>query len=228
MLNEGGLFGVPMTSGNDLHDIAIKGSPAFRSFADFERSSLGAKLLMAPESGAPSAPQFQAAVLKKAFGDDWGWLNRDTKEQLINLVGSGKEAFSAEAPSVLYRDFVNNGFARGTSPERRVVLDSEFGLNGMQELFRRAALARRAVQHTPSEYAELKVHGPVSVTAENWAGALLREPNVDSEGQKLLETLVRSGVPVVNVERPGVYREEAAEIARLLQRQAGPARKQPL
>lgn len=215
-LNEGA--GLGMAAGgieNPLHQLAIQRSPAFRSFKSFENSPLGAKLLtrgMANEKG------FQDAVLNKAFGDDFGWMNRQAMTEAIESVPYGRESFikmMTSDPNLRFSPIYQQYLANGFKPED-LAADAP-------ELYRRAALARRAIGHTPSEYAELKVIGSVPVNRDTFAGVLMdrgAEP-------RTLEILDQLGLPYINRSDPAYHGVPTLELVNRLQSGMGAAARQP-
>lgn len=215
-LNEGAGLGVAAGGGeNPLHQLAIQRSPAFRSFKSFEKSPLGAKLLtrgMANEKG------FQDAVLNKAFGDDFGWMNRQAMTEAIESVPYGRESFlkmMTSDPNLSFSPIYQQYLANGFKPED-LAADAP-------ELYRRAALARRAIGHTPSEYAELKVLGSVPVNRDTFAGVLLdrgAEP-------RTLEILDQLGLPYINRSDPAYHGVPTLELVNRLQSGMGAAARQP-
>lgn len=168
-LNEGSQLGVP-SGGNESfwHTLAVQTSPAFRSFQAYERNPLGAGLLA---RGYASEAAYQQKALDAAFGADFGWLDRAAKQAAVARVPRGLGDFKdALDPTEMGSDFDPiltsyrlNGFtgvdARGEAAQ----------------LYKAAALARRGIQHTPSNYAELKVLGSVPVNSDSFAGAILQD-----------------------------------------------------
>lgn len=168
-LNEGSQLGVP-GGGNDnfWHTLAVRTSPAFRSFQAYERNPLGAGLLT---RGYANEAGYQQKVRQAAFGDDFGWLDRAAQQAAVERVPRGLGDFKeALDPTVMGSDF---------DP----ILTS-YRLNGLTgvdaqgeaaQLYKAAARARRGIQHTPSAYAELKVLGSVPINSDSFAGAILQD-----------------------------------------------------
>lgn len=206
-MNEGHELGMPFELGKNsyFHDLAMKTSPAFRSFQQYERSPLGAKLL---KKGYANEDVFQQRVLEKAFGDQFGWMSDAAKRELIDWVPYGQGSFrgliedaaAQGVPSQTAWTYLNNGFA------------NEHLMADLPGLYKSAALARRAIQHTPSNYAELKVLGSVPINADTFAGASTRGealPEVKRAFDKL-------GIPLVERSLSATPEEEML-IAKMLQ-----------
>lgn len=209
-LNEGGVVGEvnPDVSDNFLHQLAVRTSPAFRSFQAYERSPLGAGLL---RSGRARESEYQQEVLRRAFGDDFGWLSNEAKKELIRNVPAGpgdlRDSLDPGLPlSQVGRSYQANGFnlsdARGEAGE----------------LYKAAALARRGIQHTPSEYAELKVLGSVPVNADTFAGAMVQHGAMP-ETERILKYL---GLPVIEKSRSWTPEQELEAITALQRGMAAP------
>lgn len=194
-MNEGGKLGVPQKNdplsggfGGFWHDLSMETSPAFRNFQAFERSPLGAGLLRerSVDHGA-----FQKKVREKGFGDQFGWLGSSAQEDAVRMVPRGpgemadvlslKDLRDDATGAALQQDFLRNGFT------------TEQMLKAAPDLYKAAALVRRGIQHTPSDYAELKVMGSVPINPDSFAGAVVRGqimPDVE-------DALKRLGLPVV-------------------------------
>lgn len=214
-LNEGGLLGLKGGSTGDLyHDLAITTSPAFRSFKAYEQSPIGGKLLKAnpmPESA------WQKAVVNKAMGDDFGWLGEPAKKEIIQMVGQGKkgpgspgsfETFMKEQSeeswvnTYLWHDYKVNGFTR------------EQFLKDLPHVYKQAALARRAIQHTPSRYAELKVIGSTPLNRDSFAGAVFQD-EARTPARTLLE---QAGIPIIERHSQAYRNMSDLEIVEMLQK----------
>lgn len=214
-MNEGGSLGIPQKNdplsggyGGFWHDLSMETSPAFRSFQAFERNPLGAGLL---RKNHVDQNAFQRKVRERGFGDNFGWLNSSAQEAAVRLVPRGpgelRDILAGEAlddydvGAALRQDFIRNGF----TPEQMVA--------AAPELYKAAALVRRGIQHTPSDYAELKVMGSVPVNPESFAGAIVRGqalPNVR-------DALQRLGLPMVESSL-GASPEEQLQLVNALQR----------
>ena len=196
------------------HDLAINTSPAFRSFKAYEQSPIGGKLLKAnprPESA------WQKAVVNKAMGDDFGWLGEPAKKEIIQMVGQGKkgpgspgsfETFMKEQSEEsllntnLWHDYMVNGFTR------------EQFLADLPHVYKQAALARRAIQHTPSRYAELKVIGSTPLNRDSFAGAVFQD-EARTPARTLLE---QAGIPIIERHSQTYRNMSDLEIVEMLQK----------
>lgn len=190
--------------------VAITDSPAFRSFAQFEKSPKGADLLVDTSAGGkPNYGNIAADAQNKAFrGMEW------------------------QSPAERH-DIMRQATEYGPTPSL------------LPEQLQAGRALRDAYRKLPSEYAELKVHGPTPVTQENWAGAVVGPMRDMSEAdEKVLQALIQSGVspvtphdslrrlpydhPLYPWNDAGLGVQNRFDLADELQRQAGPARKQPL
>lgn len=211
-LNEGTDLGVVSSTGSFLHDLSIKSSPAFRSFKSFESHPLGARLLKGPE-GIGQQPEWQLKAINKAFGGN-AWIGNSAMKKLAEKATGSYEYFknTSEVRESLEKAYSANGFNLSEAPEQEI-----------RDFYKAAQTARALLKRTPSDYAELKVQGPVQVNPENFAGVIIR--NGDAPGPDLDYALYNSGLS------PHMLygdQEAAFELAKELQRRAGPARKQPL
>ena len=192
-----------------FHRVAVEGSPAFRSFQAYERSPLGAGLLKA-QHVPPGA--YQDKVLDTAFGGKFGWLGREAKKELIDAVPAGMGEFrdllgnDRTFRSQAMHSYLNNGF----SPDD--------ALRDAEGLYKAAALARRGIQHTPSEYAELKVLGSVPVNADTFAGAMVQHGAMP-QTERILKFL---GLPVIEKSHSWTPEQELEAITALQRGMAAP------
>ncbi len=186
-LNEGGSFGVPSQSTGSLsHDISVETSPVFRNFRSYERSPLGAGLLAHPDRYAMQN-LYQNKVLDAAYGDNFGWIWRNGQVEAAALAGKGPQAFMEALKSR------NN--------ETKYLADSyeanNFSLADMlkdgPQLLRHAQKARRALQDTPSDYAEVKALGPVQLTPDSFAGVIAQGDVRD----EIRDLLARNNLPLI-------------------------------
>lgn len=186
-LNESGSFGVPSQStGSSAHDISIETSPVFRDFRSYERSPLGAGLLAQPER-AGLQNLYQNKVLDAAYGDNFGWIWRKGQVEAAALARKGPQAFMEALKSR------NN--------ETKYLADAyeanNFSLDDMlkdgPQLLPHAQKARRALQHTPSDYAEVKALGPVQVTPDSFAGVIAQGDVRD----EIRDLLARNNLPLI-------------------------------
>lgn len=217
-LNEGLGFGEQGDGPGGLHQVAIKLSPAFRSLKQYEESPVGAKLL-----NGQSERSFQRKALDKAFGNDT-WVGHDAMSALVGLAGLGPENFKTALPGsrAVRQAWANNGFAGQFAADMQ---DPQT----VGDLWKKASLARRLIRHTPSKYAELKVHGPAPVNAENWAFGFVRPGSSEYFPDEVRGALYRAGVPVLSPNDIAPRTSgELDQIVREMQAAMGPARKSPL
>lgn len=195
-LNEGGSFGVPSQSTGSLaHDISVETSPVFRSLRSYERNPLGAGLL-SPLGRAGTQNTYQNKVLDVAYGDNFGWLSRDAMIEAADVAGSGVkkrdggdgishflEAIKRQDPRLdhLLDDYGANNFTQADL------------LKDAPVLLRHAQKARRAIQHTPSDYAEVKALGPVQITPDTFAGVIAQGEVRD----EIRDLLARNNLPLI-------------------------------
>lgn len=195
-LNEGGSFGVPSQSTGKLaHDISVETSPVFRDFRRYERNPLGAGLLSQPgRSGKQDA--YQNKVLDAAYGFDFGWLSRDAMIEAANVAGSGAKKRDGGDGVSHFLEAVKR-----QDPRLAHLLD-DYGVNNLTQadilkeapvLLRHAQKARRALQHTPSDYAEVKALGPVQVTPDSFAGVIAQGDVRD----EIRDLLARNNLPLI-------------------------------
>ena len=233
------------STGNWAHDEAIKGSPAFRSFKQFENSPLGAALLMDKRNpdladGAIERWQGQGA-LDKVFGQGFtDFLNKPQAKW--DPAVSGDELatqFAHYSPSgAAKKGMTFDQFLSISAPSlRQTVLD--WG-STPEHLNQAAREYRGLLKQTPSNYAEIKVAGPTQLSPENWAGAVMlhgpRRTGYDMQGnqrvigglsreQNQLDTLLPFPVVPHDTSQPD---RVLTRLVDALQKQAGPARTQPL
>jgi hypothetical protein len=226
-------------TGNWAHDEAIRGSPIFRSFKQFENSPLGAALLA--DKRAPSEltdgmiEKWQGqGALDKLFGQGFAdFLNSPRR-------GKSSRVSSDELVSQMQNHYIGGNAGAGVpfnevlpGSLREAILD--WG-STPDHLNQAARQYRGLLKQTPSQYAELKVAGPTQLSPENWAGAVMLHPPIRSsastyttgglkyEQDKLLDTLPIPSVPFDTAQSD----EALTRLVQALQQQAGPARKQPL
>lgn len=186
-LNEGGSFGVPSQStGSVAHDISVETSPVFRDFRSYERSPLGAGLLSPPDRyGMQNV--YQNKVLDAAYGDNFGWLGRKAQVEAAALARKGPQAFMEALKS---RNDETKYLADAYEANNLSLADM---LKNGPQLLPHAWKARRALQHTPSDYAEVKVLGPVQVTPDSFAGVIAQGDVRD----ELRDLLARNNLPLI-------------------------------
>jgi len=232
-LNENTTFGDTNGGPGGWKELAIKASPAFRSFKQFEESPKGAALLKMRQHPR----DYQKQKLTEAFGSE-GWIGSDIQKLLAEDVPRGKGRFmrmiqGETGPNPLQLAYHRNNF----SPEE---LAKDMADPARREAIWRAATKGFAAAATsPSKYAELKVHGPAPITGSQWAGVI--DTRDAYTGQRLPnnleEALARAGVPTIRVN--SVRADELGfptansgrwlrDVANYLQGLAGPSPIQPL
>ena len=186
-LNEGGSFGVPSKStGSSAHDISIETSPVFRDFRSYERSPLGAGLLSQPARyGMQNV--YQNKVLDAAYGDNFGWIWREGQVEAAALARKGPQAFMEALKS---RNNETKYLADAYEANNFSLADM---LKDGPQLLPHAQKARRALQHTPSDYAEVKALGPVQVTPDSFAGVIAQGDVRD----EIRDLLARNNLPLI-------------------------------
>lgn len=219
-LNEGDAFGSVLGGPGGLKQTSIELSPAFRSFAQYEKSPLGAALL----NSSQHPRDYQAEVLDRAFKGDT-WIGYDAMADLVKRAANTPEKFMKNigySPE-LREAWRNNGFGP------QYIQDMQ-DPQTVSDLWKAASKARREIAKTPSRYAELKVHGPAPVNAENWAFGFVRPGSHEDFPDAVLDALTRVDVPIMTKEfiNDMASRGQLENVVRDMQRIAGPARKSPL
>jgi hypothetical protein len=194
-----------------LHGMAIRSSPAFRSFEQYEKSPLGAKLLSKDDAGA-----HQHAA----------------EDQLWKAVPEARSY-----PREMYND---SGLADMLAHRRAMDRHFETGepidqAKYLREISQHLGRFRRDVAASPSEYAEIKAVGPVPVTPDSFAGAIfhnqatLAEEMTDSQ-RTVMNALKDRGLQVDQLDVTSTFTPKRVlfEIADRMQQQAGPSRRHPL
>lgn len=223
--------------------VSIADSPAFRSFEHYENSPLGAKLL----KNQPDHIGYENVLRAKTFQGPFADLEPSSMHQIMRVAtepNRGAESWTRREMENTLRTLAEEepGLedAMFNTPAQKIVADAIVAGRQLRQGYRRS----------PSEYGELKVSGPTPITQENWAGAVV-EPmgssyDFDERMQRVLQALIDSGVtPATPLFSEGrlpfnhpnhplntdkVYKASnpAFDLADILQRQSGPARKQPI
>lgn len=240
-------FGTPNfagdVTGNLMHDIAIAGSPAFRSFREYEKSPKGAELLLDAGRMAPdyASLSWNAAKQQLARSPMGAYLSPHEARDVMDMYLAVQKSHGFKDP----RDALR---VMGESPDMPELSkqSAEFLARYPQVLHRDAMRLRQAYERAPSQYAELKVHGPVPVNAENFAGAIIRERPDTPEADRVVNYLKERGLQIADFsgkpmgsralyESGLIPTTDYSDVERFwfkiaddLQKQAGPARKQPL
>lgn len=217
-----------MEPGDDTQVMAIKASPAFRSFKQYENDPRGAGTLNSP---IPSYAKDQRGA--EAIDAYWApWTERFPGQPLPGLAfNSNPEDFFHYGKELLAKEYLS------PAAERAVIemLDP-----------RHFGKFKRAMATIPSDYAELKLHGPIPVTPNNWAGVIF-SPGERSRGEygtanrvgglsplhRVIMSLEDRGVPTalsLNPDSDIANRkaQELFDLAVMLQQKAGPVKGYPL
>lgn len=221
--------------------VAIKDSPAFRSFEHYERSPLGSQLLQSQ----PNHTSYEYHAQDTAFPSLLNSARSDSKHQILQTatqkgLGDTPElrAQMRDTLRLLADDDIGVEQALYYNPAEKVI---DAAIEGGRKL-------RQSYRSAPSEYAELKVHGATPLTQENWAGAVLQPiPSwspMTTNDERVIQALIDSGLTpatyydaarALPFDHPGHpansaegFRNSKFDLADLLQQQAGPARKQPI
>jgi len=209
------------------HMLSIDASPHFRSFKEYENSKRGAKLLTGtPDNSAPYDVGYQLnhhmARLRADFKQ--GPLS-DAVKRLMDSPGEGTGRFAEIARLQDTAKLSDKQFLEQMA-------QGHFG----DDLSDRAMWLMKELRKVPSSYAELKVHGPVQMSPEHWAGVVLRPGRewnrYASSGDK---SGIRDAYKEAVEDRFGLRAIatdgnpfDAADIAEWLQMTASPARRGPL
>jgi len=113
-------------------------------------------------------------------------------------------------------------FANWWNPKNRFTDDWLAELRAAAPTDKTAAYLLKSAQQAPSEYAELKVSGPVPIHGGLFAGALLSKGMAHHA-----ETLAARGIPSVTKDMT-IDNKRAFEIADAMQRMAGPVKERSL
>lgn len=240
---DGKLIAAPTFTGDVTssvpRDRAIGQSPAFRSFQHYEKSPLGARLL---HSYDPTQEQYREYIQKRVhdkvvekYFPYFALLPPHTAQAL--------SSFKMERLSKLYKEgyrgkLLQNEFHRDLT-QQMIFLPEAVVKTHLHPANLEAAAQQldKGYAKIPSGYGELKVHGMVPITQENFAGAVLRKPKNPfySEGMAKADAVVaaaleRAGLPTVNVnalppDYNGGMTEALFDAAVELQKNAGPARR---
>lgn len=222
-------------SGRLSQDLAIKASPAFRSFKDYEASPKGAKLLT-QDAKRPLHDILDEEAVWKAFrNNELGatWFSVESPTAFGDLTQAALQAkVRGRSPEGIYQA-MKSADSADEVPES-VIRDLALG-DKQKAFYSVLEDTHKAFANSPSQYGELKVHGVTTVSPENFAGVVLRRPLRDpwfpdrevqlpENQQRIVEALVNKGIPVASTIDP--YDDKAAfMLADTLQKQAGPARK---
>lgn len=137
------------------HRTSIQSSPSFRSFKEFEQNPRGAALL-GESSVAPNAAALQA--------------NRALEAAMYELDRTGNPAAKAflKEQSQYLDEPTGRGLASNLGDWRK-----QEGARDVEKALREY---RKALAYLPSQYAELKVSGPLQIRSNNFAGAIIAPP----------------------------------------------------
>lgn len=137
------------------HKASIQSSPSFRSFKEFEQNPRGAALL-GESSVAPNASALQA--------------NRSLEAAMFNLERTGNPAAKAflEKQASYLDEPTGRGLAANLGDWKK-----QPGAKDVEKALREY---RKALAYLPSQYAELKVSGPLQIRGNNFSGAIIAPP----------------------------------------------------
>lgn len=221
-------------AGSVSQDVAIKASPAFRSFSEYERSPRGAGLLT---KGAEKANYnlLEEKIVDQAFAryikhPDTLFAGDRTATDLANIALQSKIRQDPQEYRNNMLDFYAVEHDIPADPVKLLYQDPKALDTVLEDV-------QKGYARLPSEYGELKVHGQVPVNQENFAGAILRKPEsrtwnnapvtkpgLDEKEERVLQALIDRGVPVASL-LDTYSNESAARLADILQKQTGAARK---
>lgn len=164
------------------HVQSIRSSPSFRSFKEFEANPRGASLL-GESSIAPNAAALKA--------------NRELEAAMFQLERAGNPAARAflEKQAQYMDEPTGRGLAQNLGEWRKI--------EGARDVEKALRDYRKALAYLPSQYAELKVSGPLQIRSNNFAGAILSPPQKASKlyqpesVNKLAELLRQRGIPTM-------------------------------
>lgn len=141
------------------HAQAVNSSPVMRSFAEFEKNPRGAALL-----GESSLTPIAAASQARA----------DLFTKLDQLWGKYPELRAAIDKGPL--DFTDNIVRMKGNEAKKANLAELYKLAGGDELRSAVREYHKALAYLPSQYAELKVSGPLQIRGNNFSGAIIAPP----------------------------------------------------
>lgn len=219
------------------HDVAIASSPAFRSFADYEKLASGAATLRNKEPY--ESYWFRALNDTKGAGAQYNDMFRKLhdKHDPANssysdkrlrevAVRFGMQPASLREDPYAARDWLITQLEKAGYTENSGRLASI-----LEGPFSQAYTGRvkRLMREAPSEYGELKVHGTTPVTGENWAAAMFSSPQAQwSEAERALaQRFHRAGLKVVD-NTFGMTGDAEQRLIDKIHGEVGPARKFPI
>lgn len=209
--------------GGDFHAIPVYDSPTFRNFASFERSPRGAGLL---QSGAEVHNTDYIQNAREAYKRAFPNLTPYERDSAMQAVGQLLELQSkTKTPENMQKVLDRIDALPGLFPDLARMIDLD--PNAVEKLQR----FRGGLANSPSEYAELKVHGNTQISPEHFAGALigLDQHGISNIGKAVSAALIKRGIPTQLIPAGSFYdSRQAFELANELQREAGLARKSPL
>jgi hypothetical protein len=209
--------------GGDLHGIPVNDSPIFRDFASFERSPRGAGVLY-PGADA-TFPQYRANAAQ-SFEKAFPGMSQMTRDTAMQAVGQLMELRAKAGGAEDMQRVLNNPETMAHAyPELARMMELD------PEALSKLSVFRGGLARSPSNYAELKVHGQVQLSPEHFAGALIgtRDGLTSDVGHAVAQRLEYLGLPARRITMGDAYDpREAFDLANELQQYAGPARKSPL
>lgn len=164
------------------HKTAVTSSPSFRSFKEFEQNPRGAALL-GESSVAPNAEALRA--------------NRALEGTMFNLERAGNPAAKAflEKQAQYFDEPTGLGLASNLGDWKK-----QPGAKDVEKALREY---RKALAYLPSQYAELKVSGPLQIRGNNFSGAVIvppRKPAVSYQPESInavADLLRQRGIPTI-------------------------------
>lgn len=181
-------------TGRLSQDLAIKGSPVFRSFSQYEKHPLGAKLLTS-RGQLPDYDEYEANAIQEAMTanlgrhEGMGLEVPDVKKVLAQAIKFRQQGLKGPE---LIEALRGTDLLRGNYSS----LGSGYLRERVHSIPVMAEDVQKAYVRSPANYAELKVHGTVPVTGETFAGAILRSKVRTHQQERALKALERAGVPV--------------------------------
>lgn len=177
------------------HRLMIEQSPVFRSFKEFEDSPYGAKVLTGSTSHS-GLPKHIARELNREMAKES--ILHNARRLHLDIPGDESlKRFMSDSEGV--EDRVNfPGFSSLVDDWRSLRNPSKY------HQFRKTVTENNPysqrlttwARSAPSNYAELKVSGPLALTSENFVGAIPRVP--DMSDPIVNELLRKRGIPVLD------------------------------
>jgi hypothetical protein len=200
------------------HADAMMASPHFRSYSQYERSPYGADVLM--DKGTTGGLGSNSAATAENLYTDFRGDFRDAQDKWGRRLGDD---------AGIMHEIDLHGLIQTVKKYEDLLKDSPEGAKLFGEY-------RSRMASLPSDYAEVKMTGAVPITREHWAGVML--PDQGKEAQKVVRAyLDRQGIQTfdyrpndvfANSNDQAAHARELFDIADMLQKVAGPTRRQPI